>query len=70
MQMVLTREMIGPDRRLALLSWENGSGAKDLYFDGSCKGCAAPPTLTEVLQHLIQVDALPHPPEYFLCALG
>jgi hypothetical protein len=50
MQMVLTREMIGPDRRLALLRWENGSGTNDLYFDGSCKGCVASPALTETAQ--------------------
>ncbi len=62
--------MTRPDQRLALLSWENGSRGRDLYFDGGCKGCVAPPTLTETPQHLIRVDALPHPPQYFLSALG
>jgi hypothetical protein len=56
-QMVLTREMIGPDRRLALLSWENGSGANDVYFDGSCKGCVAPPASTETAHSIaITID--------------
>jgi hypothetical protein len=58
MQMVLTKEMIGPDRRLALLSWENGSGANDLYFDGSCKGCVAPPASTEAAYSIATIDPI------------